>query len=484
MHRLENNELKIEPYYHCLSKAAFEKIVTLNSESLLLHGPLVHVENKGEPELEYPIKEDNKIVVKLVPFPCGKLQFLKNFKGKEITTLIDRARCKIQESSNGFEIKGIKDHVMETEALIRKIRDSIVVEHCTFNFLGIEEYLRETEGKKLISEIEKNSSCCIYNGSKGGEKARQGDSPVHSSVHGCTLHFMQGDLLKLKVDAIVNPVDETLTLTSGNNLSKAILARGGNQIQQDLLKDSDLKPLIATGRGHLDKCQYILHAVVPEFNADGGPDLKLSMTACLDLAREKKLASIGFPAFGSGSKFNYPNLLVCEHMMKALKDFFKKDPVTPSDIYICDENEEIISDLIDQCRQTFPGVYIDHIRELEIKAQRGPQPRPLRSSELKSLTSLFTDFGHLKVKVHKGEITKWRVRALNRYYKESPLCWRAYCTLTKDYTIPKDTHTLSSGLHFMCAWTPLADAPFVRGPEEASRLPYSIIACYKSELSV
>ncbi|GFO06938.1 poly [ADP-ribose] polymerase [Plakobranchus ocellatus] len=300
---------------------------------------------------------DNMVDVKLVQFPYGKFQFLKKFKIHEITSVKDKARRMeiiIQESSNAFEVKGKKDEVASIEESIKKIRDSIFVDNFTVKFFGIEEYLSERDGKALTSMVESSLSCCIYlnNGSKGEKQTRPGDDPIHrqkleplpepvkiatASVHGYTLHFMQGDLLGLKVEAIVNPVDESLTLTGSSNLCKAILARG---------------------------------------------------------------------------KFKYPNMTVCMHMMKALKDFLEKDPVTPSDIYICDKSEEILSGLMDRCEQTFSDAYIDHIKELEKKAKPGPPPRPPRSFEPKSFRSVPTDFGHLKVKVHQGEITRWRTDAI------------------------------------------------------------------------
>ena len=102
----------------------------------------------------------------------------------------------------------------------------------------------ERDGKRIKGEVERNLNCCIYlptdfaadaehKKSPGGKAALSHLKPIPepkkvalANLEGYTLHFVQGDLLGLDVEAIVNPVNESKQLGNIGSFSKAILTRG------------------------------------------------------------------------------------------------------------------------------------------------------------------------------------------------------------------------------------------------------------------
>ena len=71
-------------------------------------------------------------------------------------------------------------------------------------------------------------------------------------INGVSIEVVQGDITDEATDAIVNPTDEKMGLTG--NLSKAILAKGGQSIEMECKAIGTLKDVALTSAGSL-KCQ-------------------------------------------------------------------------------------------------------------------------------------------------------------------------------------------------------------------------------------
>ena len=110
----------------------------------------------------------------------------------------------------------------------------------------------------------------------------------------------EGDLTEADVDAIVNAANTALRLGAG--VAGAIRERGGSAIQAEC----DAHGAVALGEAALTTAgtlpaRHVIHAAVME---PGGQVSEESLRACtrrsLELAAERGLRSIAFPAIGTG----------------------------------------------------------------------------------------------------------------------------------------------------------------------------------------
>jgi O-acetyl-ADP-ribose deacetylase (regulator of RNase III) len=115
-----------------------------------------------------------------------------------------------------------------------------------------------------------------------------------------TLEIVQGDLAAERTDAIVNAANNAFWMGAG--VAGAIKARGGTEIEREAVAQGPVQSgeCVITSGGRL-AARYVIHAAVM------GQDLRTSAEFieqatinALRLADERKLASIAFPAFGTG----------------------------------------------------------------------------------------------------------------------------------------------------------------------------------------
>ena len=114
------------------------------------------------------------------------------------------------------------------------------------------------------------------------------------------VEFVQGDITEDDSDAIVNPTNENMCLSSGGQVSSAMLIKGGSKLQiicdsitsqGYCLKSGMVCPTDSTGSL---MCKKIFHINV---HSDS---LSEVVFACLQQAELSKLTSIAFPAIGTG----------------------------------------------------------------------------------------------------------------------------------------------------------------------------------------
>jgi O-acetyl-ADP-ribose deacetylase (regulator of RNase III) len=119
----------------------------------------------------------------------------------------------------------------------------------------------------------------------------------------------QGDITRLKVDAIVNAANSRLA--GGGGVDGAIHRRGGPEI----MAETDAKypggcptgSAVISGAGDLP-AKHVIHAVGPIWRGGGKDEESLLAGAyrrCLELAVEHDCRSIAFPALSTGA-YGYP----------------------------------------------------------------------------------------------------------------------------------------------------------------------------------
>jgi len=142
----------------------------------------------------------------------------------------------------------------------------------------------------------------------------------------------QGDITTWKVDAIVNAANNDLIL--GGGVAGAIARRGGPTIQQECDKHGPIRvgeAAITTG-GNLP-ARFVIHAASMRLGGRTTADsLKNSILACLNIAEEKKLISIAFPAIGTGIA-GFPIRQCAEIMVTTFLNFLTQ-PTTLEKIFV------------------------------------------------------------------------------------------------------------------------------------------------------
>jgi O-acetyl-ADP-ribose deacetylase len=115
-----------------------------------------------------------------------------------------------------------------------------------------------------------------------------------------TVDVLQGDLTEQDVDAIVNAANNDLQL--GGGVAGAIARRGGPAIQAecDTIGSIAIGDAAITGGGQL-KARYVIHAASMRLgDRTSAESLRQSTRRSLEIASERGLRSIAFPAVGTG----------------------------------------------------------------------------------------------------------------------------------------------------------------------------------------
>ena len=117
---------------------------------------------------------------------------------------------------------------------------------------------------------------------------------------GLTVEVLQGDLTEQDVDAIVNAANNDLIL--GGGVAGAIARRGGPAIQAECraIGPIEVGGAAITGGGQL-KARFVIHAASMRLGGrTTAESLRGSARRSLELASERGLRSIAFPAVGTG----------------------------------------------------------------------------------------------------------------------------------------------------------------------------------------
>jgi O-acetyl-ADP-ribose deacetylase len=114
------------------------------------------------------------------------------------------------------------------------------------------------------------------------------------------IEIWNGDICDLEVDAIVNPANVTLWMSTG--VGGALKRAGGDAIEYAAVRQApaELGGAVATPGGTL-AARIVIHAVsLDRDRRTSGPTIEAAVRSAMARAREAGVTSIAFPALGSG----------------------------------------------------------------------------------------------------------------------------------------------------------------------------------------
>lgn len=120
------------------------------------------------------------------------------------------------------------------------------------------------------------------------------------TIRALTIEIVGGSIAVQPTDAIVNAANNAFWMGSG--VAGAIKARGGAQIETEAMDLGPVEPgeCVVTGAGRLP-AGCVIHAAVMGQDLVTSAGLIERATRCaLETADARRLASIAFPAFGTG----------------------------------------------------------------------------------------------------------------------------------------------------------------------------------------
>ena len=155
------------------------------------------------------------------------------------------------------------------------------------------------------------------------------------------LKLVEGDIVLLDVEAVVNAANSSLIL--GGGVAGAIRKAGGPSIQEECNRIGPIQvgEAVATNAGNL-KAKYIIHAAGP-VSGEGDEDEKLRNATLnsLKIAAEKKIKDIAFPAISTGI-FGFSLQRCSEIMLKEAIEFLEEHDY-PQEIIFCLWGDEAYS---------------------------------------------------------------------------------------------------------------------------------------------
>ena len=167
------------------------------------------------------------------------------------------------------------------------------------------------------------------------------------------IQLLQGDITKIKVDAIVNAANTSLL--GGGGVDGAIHRAGGKAILEECQKirskqgGCKVGEAVITTAGKLP-AKFVIHTVGPVWNNGSSNEEKLLSSAysnSLILALENKIQTIAFPNISTGI-YHFPKNKAALIAIKTVEDFLTTTDTIQKVIFVCFdiENYNIYSNLL------------------------------------------------------------------------------------------------------------------------------------------
>lgn len=144
------------------------------------------------------------------------------------------------------------------------------------------------------------------------------------TINGVTLALLQGDIVTVEAEAIVNAANSGLR--GGGGVDGAIHRAGGPSIMEECRKIGGCPTggAVATSAGRL-AAKYVFHAVGPIYSGSQDDErlLRSAYQSCLDLAEKHQVKSIAFPSLSTGV-YGYPLELAAPVALNTIIKYIQK----------------------------------------------------------------------------------------------------------------------------------------------------------------
>ncbi|MCJ8742185.1 hypothetical protein PDJAM_G00079280 [Pangasius djambal] len=262
--------------------------------------------------------------------------------------------------------------------------------------------------------------------SGSGSGSGSGFLEAQSTKEGLKIILRKGNIQDARSDVIVNTISEDMDLSKGA-VSKALLHAAGPQLQAEAssLNTFGTSSLnygdIVDTNGYNLNCKRVFHTVCPFWNGGGRSEdeiLKRIIQNCLKRAENQKMASISFPAIGTGN-LSFPRDLVSRILQSEIHAFCAR--VSPQylkevTVIVHPSDRETVQCFVKSFRgETMKGAHA-------FQQSPAKKPPPVRSPQsaagffgavsTPSLGVHKMRIGHLTLEVSSGDITKERCDAI------------------------------------------------------------------------
>ncbi|XP_056232020.1 protein mono-ADP-ribosyltransferase PARP14-like [Seriola aureovittata] len=150
-----------------------------------------------------------------------------------------------------------------------------------------------------------------------------------TTAEGLKIVLCKGNIQDQTTNVIVNTISENMNLTQGA-VSNAILGAAGSSLQLAVRSEAGAATLqqgnVVITDGFKLTCQKIFHTVCPYWDNGGGRAEEALITIvryCLEEAEKLKMASLSFPAIGTGN-LSFPRDVVSRVLLREIHSFSRR----------------------------------------------------------------------------------------------------------------------------------------------------------------
>ncbi|XP_041362433.1 core histone macro-H2A.1-like isoform X1 [Gigantopelta aegis] len=142
---------------------------------------------------------------------------------------------------------------------------------------------------------------------------------------GQKMMVLQGDIVKVTADAIVNPTNSNYNM--GGEVGSALQKAGGKEFQQEIenLQNTngalDTSGAVMTLAHHIP-AKFVIHCYGPTWKMTNAQELlETTVKNCLVLADGKNLKTVALPSIGSG-RAGFPKQAAAQIILRAISSYF------------------------------------------------------------------------------------------------------------------------------------------------------------------
>ncbi|XP_074495688.1 protein mono-ADP-ribosyltransferase PARP14-like [Sebastes fasciatus] len=150
-----------------------------------------------------------------------------------------------------------------------------------------------------------------------------------TTAEGLKIILQKGNIEDQTTDVIVNTISEDMNLSQGA-VSKALLQAAGPGLQSAIRSEAGATALpfgdVVITDGFNLKCRKVFHNVCPHWNNGAGQEeeeLIAIIRYCLEQAEKHRMASLSFPAIGTGN-LSFPRDVVSKVLLQEIHSFSRR----------------------------------------------------------------------------------------------------------------------------------------------------------------